>query len=187
MLFGLPLLSLVVWVPIVAGVLVLFSGPDRNAATARRLALIGAILGLLVALPLWNQFDPAAHGMQFVERVPWIGRFGIHYHLGIDGISLLLILLNCFTTVLVVLAGWKVIESRVAQYMAAFLILSGIMNGVFCALDGALFYVFFESTLIPMFIIIGIWGGRNRVYAAVKFFLYTLLGSLLTLVALIYL
>jgi NADH-quinone oxidoreductase subunit M len=187
MLLGLPLLSLVIWVPIVAGVLVLCTGPDRNAATARGLALVGSILGLLVALPLWTQFDPAAHGMQFVERVPWIGRFDIHYHLGIDGISLLLILLNCFTTLLVVLAGWKVIDSRVAQYMAAFLILSGIMNGVFCALDGALFYVFFESTLIPMFIIIGVWGGSNRVYAAVKFFLYTLLGSLLSLVALIYL
>jgi NADH-quinone oxidoreductase subunit M len=187
MLFGLPLLSLVVWVPIVAGVLVLCTGSDRNAAAARMLALIGSILGLLAALPLWSQFHPAAHGMQFVERVPWIGRFGIHYHLGIDGISLLLILLNSFTTVLVVLAGWKVIESRVAQYMAAFLVLSGVMNGVFCALDGALFYVFFEGTLIPMFIIIGVWGGPNRVYAAVKFFLYTLLGSLLSLVALIYL
>jgi NADH-quinone oxidoreductase subunit M len=187
MLFGLPLLSLIIWVPILAGVLVLCTGPDRNAGAARGLALIGAVLGLLVALPLWTQFDPAAHGMQFVERALWIGRFGIHYHLGIDGIALLLILLNCFTTVLVVLAGWTVIESRVAQYLAAFLILSGIMNGVFSALDGALFYVFFESTLIPMFIIIGIWGGANRVYAAVKFFLYTLLGSLLTLVAMIYL
>jgi NADH-quinone oxidoreductase subunit M len=187
MLLGLPLLSLVVWVPIVAGVVVLAAGPDRNAGAARWLALIGAVLGLLVALPLWSQFDPAAHGMQFVERSVWIARYDIHYHLGIDGISLLLILLNCFTTVLVVLAGWVVIESRVSQYMASFLILSGVMNGVFCALDGALFYVFFEATLIPMFIIIGIWGGPNRVYAAVKFFLYTLLGSLLSLVALIYL
>ena len=187
MLLGIPLLSLVIWVPLVAGIVVMATGSDRHAATARWLALIGAVLGLLVALPLWSQFDPAAHGFQFQEQAPWIPPFNINYHLGIDGISLLLILLNSFTTVLVVLAGWKVIQSRVAQYMAAFLLLSGLMNGVFCALDAALFYVFFEATLIPMFIIIGVWGGPNRMYAAVKFFLYTLLGSLLTLVALIYL
>ncbi len=187
MLLGIPLLSLVIWVPLVAGIVVMATGSDRHAATARWLALIGAVLGLLVALPLWSQFDPAAHGFQFQEQAPWIPALNINYHLGIDGISLLLILLNSFTTVLVVLAGWKVIQSRVAQYMAAFLLLSGLMNGVFCALDAALFYVFFEATLIPMFIIIGVWGGPNRMYAAVKFFLYTLLGSLLTLVALIYL
>jgi NADH-quinone oxidoreductase subunit M len=187
MLSGLPPLSLVIWVPIVAGVVVLTTGSDRNAPTARWFALAGSILGLLVALPLYTQFDPAVHGFQFQELNVWIPRFKINYHLGIDGISLLLILLNCFTTVLVVLAGWKVIKSRVAQYMGAFLILSGVMNGVFCALDAALFYFFFEATLIPMFIIIGVWGGPNRVYAAVKFFLYTLMGSLLTLVALIYL
>jgi NADH-quinone oxidoreductase subunit M len=187
MLFGIPLLSLVIWAPIVAGIVVMVTGSDRNAQTARWLALIGSVLGLLVALPLWSQFDASAHGFQLQEQHPWIETFNIQYHLGIDGISLLLILLNSFTTVLVVLAGWKVIETRVAQYMAAFLLLSGIMNGVFCALDAALFYVFFEATLIPMFIIIGVWGGPNRVYAAVKFFLYTLLGSLLTLVALIYL
>ncbi len=187
MLLGLPLLSLVIWVPLVAGVVVMATGADRNAQAARWLALIGAVLGFLVALPLYTQFDAAAHGFQFQERVPWISAFKIDYHLGIDGISLLLVLLNSFTTVLVVLAGWKVIQSRVAQYMGAFLILSGLMNGVFCALDAALFYVFFEATLIPMFVIIGVWGGANRVYAAVKFFLYTLFGSLLTLVALIYL
>jgi NADH-quinone oxidoreductase subunit M len=187
MLLGIPLLSLVVWVPIVAAIAAMATGGDRNAAAARWLALLGAVVGLLVALPLWAQFDPAAHGFQFQERTPWIQAFNINYHLGIDGISLLLILLNCFTTVLVVLAGWKVIETRVAQYLGAFLLLSGLMNGVFCALDAALFYVFFEATLIPMFIIIGVWGGPNRVYAAVKFFLYTLMGSLLTLVALIYL
>jgi NADH-quinone oxidoreductase subunit M len=187
MLLGLPLLSLVIWVPIVAGVVVLATGSDRTAHTARWLALIGAVLGLLVALPLWGQFDRALHGFQFQEQAAWIEPWNIQYHLGIDGISLLLILLNCFTTVLVVLAGWKVIETRVAQYMAAFLVLSGIMNGVFCAQDAALFYVFFEATLIPMFVVIGVWGGPNRVYAALKFFLYTLLGSLLTLVALIYL
>jgi NADH-quinone oxidoreductase subunit M len=187
MLFGLPLLSLVIWVPIVVGIAVLATGSDRNASAARWLSLAGSVLGLLVALPLWARFDPAAHGFQFQEIAAWIPRFNIRYHLGIDGISLLLILLNCLTTVLVVIAGWKVITTRVAQYMAAFLVLSGLMNGVFSALDAALFYVFFEATLIPMFIIIGVWGGPNRVYAALKFFLYTLLGSLLTLVALIYL
>jgi NADH-quinone oxidoreductase subunit M len=184
---GFPLLSLVIWMPVVAGVVVMATGSDRSAPLARWLALFGSVLGFLVTLPLYARFDTLAHGMQFQEMATWIGRFHINYHLGIDGISLLLILLNSFTTVLVVIAGWQVIDTRVSQYMAAFLFLSGIMNGVFCALDGALFYVFFEATLIPMFIIIGVWGGPNRVYAAVKFFLYTLLGSLLTLVALIYL
>src|SRR3954452_189938 len=187
MLSGLPLLSLAIWAPIVAGVVVLATGSDRSAPLARWLALIGSVVGFLVALPLWAQFDPAAHGMQFQEMHAWIGRFHINYHLGIDGVSLLLILLNSFTTVLIVIAGWRVIDTRVSQYMAAFLVLSGVMNGVFSALDGVLFYVFFEATLIPMFIIIGVWGGPNRVYAPVKFFLYTLLGSLLSLVALIYL
>ncbi len=179
-------LSIVIWLPIAAGLVVLAVG-DRNAQTARVLALVGAIAGLVVALPLWTQFDRGTSDFQFVEFAPWIQSFNVNYHLGIDGMSLLLILLNCVTTVLVVIAGWEVIQSRVAQYMAAFLILSGLMNGVFCALDGLLFYVFFEATLIPMFIIIGVWGGPNRVYAAVKFFLYTLMGSLLSLVALIYL
>jgi NADH-quinone oxidoreductase subunit M len=187
MLSGFPLLSLAIWVPIVAGVVVLATGSDRNARAARLIALVGAVLGFLVTLPLYSGFDPAANGFQFMELAPWIETFNINYHLGIDGISLLLILLNSFTTVLVVIAGWQVIQDRVAQYMAAFLFLSGFMNGVFCALDALLFYVFFEATLIPMFIIIGVWGGPNRVYAAVKFFLYTLLGSFLTLVALIYL
>jgi len=187
MLPGFPLLSLAIWVPIAAGVLVLATGPDRNAGVARRIALVGAVLGFLVTLPLYTGFDTTASGFQFVEFAPWIESFNVNYHLGIDGISLLLVLLNSFTTVLVVIAGWRVIEERVAQYMAAFLFLSGFMNGVFGALDALLFYVFFEATLIPMFIIIGVWGGSNRVYAAVKFFLYTLLGSFLTLVALIYL
>ncbi|MET0216752.1 MAG: NADH-quinone oxidoreductase subunit M [Burkholderiales bacterium] len=187
MLFGLPLLSTVIWLPILAGVVVLFTGSDRNAPLARMLAMLGAIAGFVVAIPLYTHFDSAASGFQFVELAPWIERFNVNYHLGVDGIATPLILLNCFTTVLVVLAGWQVIQTRVAQYMAAFLVLSGLMNGVFAALDGLLFYVFFESTLIPMFIIIGVWGGENRVYAALKFFLYTLLGSLLTLVAFIYL
>jgi NADH-quinone oxidoreductase subunit M len=184
---ALPSLSTVIWLPILAGIAVLFTGSDRNARLARMLALVGAVAGFLVALPLWSGFDAQASGFQFTERHPWIESFNVHYHLGIDGISLLLILLNCLTTVLVVIAGWKVIDTRVAQYMAAFLMLSGLMNGVFCALDGLLFYVFFEATLIPMFIVIGIWGGPNRIYAALKFFLFTLFGSLLALVALIYL
>jgi NADH-quinone oxidoreductase subunit M len=184
---GLPLLSLAIWIPIVAGMVVLATGSDRNARLARHIALAGAVLGFAVTLPLYARFDAAARDFQFVELRPWIETFNVNYHLGIDGISLLLILLNSFTTVLVVIAGWDIIRERVAQYLASFLFLSGVMNGVFCALDALLFYVFFEATLIPMFIIIGVWGGPNRVYAAVKFFLYTLLGSLLTLVALIYL
>ena len=184
---GSSLLSLAIWVPIVAGFAVLTTGSDRYASVARLVALVGAILGFLVTLPLYTGFDPNVGGFQFVQLKPWIEAFNVNYHLGIDGISLLLILLNSFTTVLVVIAGWQVIQERVAQYMAAFLFLSGFMNGVFAALDGLLFYVFFEATLIPMFVVIGIWGGPNRVYAALKFFLYTLLGSLLALIALIYL
>jgi NADH-quinone oxidoreductase subunit M len=184
---GSSLLSLVIWVPIAAGVAVLATGSDRNAWLARVLALIGALAGFIVSLPLYTQFDTLQAGMQFVEISPWIETFRVTYHLGVDGISVLFILLTSFTTVLVVIAGWKVIEKRVAQYMAAFLFMSGLMNGVFAALDAVLFYVFWEAMLIPMFLIIGIWGGPNRVYAAVKFFLYTLLGSLLMLVAFIYL
>jgi NADH-quinone oxidoreductase subunit M len=187
MIFGLPLLSVAIWVPIVFGVLVLFSGSDRNAGAARVIALVGAVLGFVVTIPLYTQFSLHQHGMQFVEFTPWIQTFNINYHLGIDGLSLLLILLNSFTTILVVIAGWKVIQSRVAQYMASFLFLSGLMNGAFSALDAILFYVFFEATLIPMFIIIGVWGGPNRIYSALKFFLYTFFGSVLFLVALIYL
>jgi len=181
------LLSLAIWVPIAAGLLVLAMGGDERAPWQRQVALGGAVLGFLVTLPLYFNFQPASAGMQFELLVPWIERFGIHYHLGVDGISVLFILLNSFVTVLVVIAGWTVVESRVGQYHAAFLILSGLLNGVFAALDAVLFYVFFEATLIPMFIIIGVWGGPNRVYAAVKFFLYTLFGSLLMLVALLYL
>jgi NADH-quinone oxidoreductase subunit M len=182
-----PLLSLAIWVPIAAALLVLAAGGDRNAQLQRTLALAGAVAGFLVTIPLYAGFKPEVAGMQFVELAPWIARFNVNYHLGVDGISVLFVLLNSFITVLVVIAGWTVIESRVGQYYASFLALSGVMNGVFSALDGVLFYVFFEATLIPMFIIIGVWGGPNRVYAAVKFFLYTLLGSLLMLVALLYL
>ncbi|MEO6562938.1 MAG: NADH-quinone oxidoreductase subunit M [Nitrosospira sp.] len=187
MLFGLPLLSLVIWLPIFAGIGVLATGGDRNAQLARWLALIGSVAGLLVAIPLYTRFDPLMNAMQFVEYSPWIEHFNIHYHLGVDGIAMPLILLNCFTTPLVVIAGWQVISKRVSQYMGAFLVMSGIVNGVFSSLDAILFYVFWEASLIPMFLIIGVWGGPNRVYAAIKFFLYTLLGSLLMLVAFIYL
>jgi NADH-quinone oxidoreductase subunit M len=164
----------------------------RSAATATRrwcvpLALIGALAGLLVTVPLIGAFDTTTAAMQFVEKASWIERFNVHYHLGVDGLSMWFVPLTAFITVVVVIAGWRVIEERVAQYMGAFLILSGLMIGVFAALDGLLFYVFFEATLIPMYIIIGIWGGPRRVYAAFKFFLYTLLGSLLMLVALVYL
>jgi len=183
----LPWLTLSIFVPIVAGLLVLALGRDDRPDFTRKLALAGAVLGFLVTIPLYTGFNPATADMQFVENVPWITSLAINYHLGVDGISLWFVLLTSFITVIVVLAGWESVTKRVAQYMAAFLILSGFMIGVFSALDGMLFYVFFEATLIPMYIIIGAWGGPNRVYAAFKFFLYTLLGSLLTLVAFIYL
>ena len=182
-----PYLSLAIWVPIVAGLAVLAVGRDRDAGAARWIALIGSTVGLLVTLPLWMHFDPSTADMQFVERTEWIPRFDIHYHLGVDCISMLLVLLNSLMTLIVVWSAWEVIQVRVAQYMAAFLIQSGLINGAFSALDGILFYSFFEAMLIPMYIIIGACGGPNSVYAAVKFFLYTLLGSLLMLVAFIYL
>ncbi len=184
---GIGLISLAIWVPIVAGLLILVTGGDKNADGQRTLALVGAVLGFLVAVPLWTGFDKTTSAMQFTELAEWVPLFNIHYRLGVDGISMPFILLNSFTTILVVLAGWEVIKDKVAQYMAAFLIQSGLINGVFGALDGVLFYVFFEAMLIPLYLIIGMWGGPNRVYAAIKFFLYTLLGSLLMLVALIYL
>ncbi|MEZ5642059.1 MAG: NADH-quinone oxidoreductase subunit M [Burkholderiaceae bacterium] len=180
-------LSLAIWTPIVFGVLLLALGRDDQAPLVRWIALIGSILGFLVTLPLYGGFRLGTAEMQFVERAPWITRFNVNYHLGVDGISLWFVLLTAFITVIVVIAGWEVIQRKVNQYMAAFLILSGLMIGVFSALDGVLFYVFFEATLIPMYLIIGIWGGPNKIYAAFKFFLYTLLGSLLTLVAFVYL
>jgi len=186
MMTSAPWLSLSIWIPILFGLVVLaFS--DRHAAQVRQISLIGAVLGLAASLPLYAGFNTQTSAMQFSELSPWIPRFNINYHLGVDGISVLFILLNSFITVLVVLAGWESIKQRVAQYMAAILIMSGLLNGVFAALDAMLFYVFFEATLIPMYLVIGVWGGPNRVYAAVKFFLYTLLGSLLMLVAFLYL
>jgi NADH-quinone oxidoreductase subunit M len=182
-----PYLSLSIWVPILAGLSVLVLHRDSDAQRARWVALAGALAGFLVTLPLFTHFDTTTSALQFVERGEWIPRFDVWYFLGVDGISVLFVILNSFMTLLVVWAGWEVIQSRVAQYMAAFLIMSGLINGAFAAMDGVLFYVFFEAMLIPMYLIIGIWGGPRRVYAAIKFFLYTLLGSLLMLVALVYL
>jgi NADH-quinone oxidoreductase subunit M len=185
MLDKLPLLSYVIWLPMLGGVAVLFIGDD-SPAKARRLALVVAIATFIVSIPLFSAFDPTTAKMQFEELALWIPAFNIHYHLGVDGFSMPLILLTTFTTVLVIIAGWEVIQYRVAQYMAAFLIMEGMMIGVFASLDAILFYVFFEAMLIPMFLIIGIWGGPRRVYATIKFFLYTFLGSVFMLVALIY-
>lgn len=185
---GIPILSLVTWLPIAFGAAVLALASDRNPGPARWTALAGSILGLLACVPLWTGFSPAAGGaMQFEELHAWIPLFNVNYHLGVDGISMPLIALNSLMTVLVVVAHWEVVTDRVGQYLAAFLVMSGLINGTFAALDAILFYVFFEAMLIPMFLIIGVWGGPNRVYAAVKFFLYTLLGSLLMLAAFIYL
>ena len=182
-----PLLSLAIWVPILGGLLVLATGSDRNAPLARMLAFAVAVAGFVVTIPLYTGFDTTTSAMQFVELSSWVPRFNVNYHLGVDGLSVLFVILNAFITILVVMAGWQVIQDKVAQYMAAFLIMSGLMNGIFSALDGVLFYVFFEASLIPLYLIIGIWGGANRVYAAIKFFLYTLFGSLLMLLALLYL
>jgi NADH-quinone oxidoreductase subunit M len=180
-------LSLSIWLPILFGLLLLALGRDEHAGQARWIALVGAVLSFLVTLPLIGQFDVASAAMQFQENLSWIERFHVRYHLGVDGISVWFVLLTAFITVIVVISAWEVITERVYQYMGSFLILSGLMIGVFSALDGLLFYVFFEATLIPMYIIIGIWGGPRRVYAAFKFFLYTLAGSLLMLIALIFL
>ena len=181
------LLSLAIWTPIAFGTLLLLLGREQQAGAVRWLALIGALAGLAVTVPLYEGFQLGTAAMQFVEKAPWIGRFNVNYHLGVDGLSFWFVPLTAFITVIVVIASWQSITERVNQYMGAFLILSGLMIGVFSALDGLLFYVFFEATLIPMYLIIGIWGGPNKIYAAFKFFLYTLLGSLLTLVAIIYL
>ncbi|MES9961270.1 MAG: NADH-quinone oxidoreductase subunit M [Sedimenticola sp.] len=180
-----PILSLTIWLPIIGGILVLASG-DKAANATRWTALVVAILTFVVSLPLYSSFDPSTADMQFVERTPWISLFNIEYYLGVDGISMPLIILTTFITVFVIIAGWEVIQYKPSHYMAAFLIMEGVMVGVFCALDAMLFYVFWEAMLIPMFLIIGVWGGPNRVYATIKFFLYTFFGSVFMLVALIY-
>ena len=181
------LLSAAIWLPILFGAAVLVIGRSGNAALVRQVSIAGAVIAFLPTVALILGFDSASSAMQYQEMSSWIPAMGINYHLGVDGLSVWFVPLTALITIFVVVAGWDVIQDRPAQYYASFLILSGLMVGVFCALDGLLFYVFFEATLIPMYLIIGIWGGPNRVYAAFKFFLYTLLGSLLTLVAIIYL
>ena len=180
-------LSLAIWLPIIGAIVVLATGNDQRAALARVLALLVSIVTFLVTIPLYTGFDKASGDLQFIEHMPWISALNINYSLGIDGIALLLILLTSFITIIVIISAWQVIQEKVAQYMAAFLIMEGLMIGVFSATDAILFYVFWEAMLIPMFLIIGVWGGPNRIYATIKFFLYTLLGSLLMLVALVYL
>jgi NADH-quinone oxidoreductase subunit M len=180
------LLSWLIWLPIAAGAVVLLLG-DLRMAIARWIALTASVLTLALCVPLWGGFDLATPALQFVENVPWIGAVNAWYRLGVDGISLPLIVLTAFTTPLVIVAAWTTIENRPAQYFAAFLVMEGLMIGVFSAGDALLFYVFWEAMLIPMFLIIGIWGGARRVYATIKFFLYTFLGSVLMLVALIWL
>ena len=184
---NIPYLSLAIWLPIAFGVLIMALGNDKNAGMVRGASLFAALVSFVVTLPLYFGFDTSTAQLQFVEKLPWIEAFGASYGLGVDGLSVWFVILTALITIFVIVSAWEVITEKVAQYMAAFLILSGLMVGVFSATDGLLFYVFFEATLIPMYIIVGVWGGANRIYAAFKFFLYTLLGSLLTLVALIYL
>lgn len=183
-----PNLSVLIWLPIAAGIFVLLLGSEgERARRGKVVALVASILTFVLSLPLYSGFDIATADMQFVERISWIAAFEAYYHLGVDGISLPLILLTTFLTPLVVIAGWEVVKKRPSQYFAAFLFLEGLMIGVFASLDALLFYVFWEAMLVPMFIIIGVWGGERRIYATVKFFLYTFLGSVFMLVALIYL
>jgi len=186
MFSDLSLLSLIIWLPIIGGFAVLATGADKNPGLAKLIALAVSIVTFIISIPLYTSFDVTTASMQFVEKMPWISMFNVHYHLGVDGFSMPLIILTTFTTILVVLAGWEVITKKTAQYMAAFLIMEGLMVGVFAALDSILFYVFWEAMLIPMFIVIGIWGGQRRVYATIKFFLYTFFGSVFMLIALIY-
>ncbi|HHA19125.1 MAG TPA: NADH-quinone oxidoreductase subunit M, partial [Methylophaga sp.] len=185
MFTDLPLLSLLIWLPVFGGIAVLING-DKNSL-ARPLSLVIAVLTLLLSLGLYTGFDNATHQMQFAEQASWIATYNINYSLGVDGFSMPLIILTAFSTLIVVVAGWEVIQHRVSQYMAAFLIMEGLMIAVFSSLDAILFYVFFEAMLIPLFLVIGIWGGPNRVYATIKFFLYTLFGSVFLLLALLYL
>lgn len=185
MLFGFPILSTLIWLPIIGGLLILFLGRDRDTFT-KWFALSVSVVTFLISIPLWTQFDTSTSAMQFVEQVSWVSQFNIQYYLGVDGLSMPLVLLTTFTQILVIASAWDVIKERVEQYMGAFMIMQGLMIGVFVALDGILFYVFWEALLIPMFIVIGKWGGQDRVYATIKFFLYTFFGSVFMLVAFLY-
>jgi len=181
------LLDLSIWLPIIGGIFVFLTGDDDHPNVSRHLSLFIVVLTLLICIPLVNGFDASQEGMQYIQDIPWLPSLGIHYHIGIDGLSLLLIVLSVFTNLIVILTSWHGITHRVAQYYSAFLIMQGLLVGVFCAMDAILFYVFWEATLVPMYLIIGIWGSDNRVYAAIKFFLYTFLGSVLMLAAFLYL
>lgn len=181
-----PLLSLLIWLPIAGGFLLLALG-QRRASLSRWIGLVVSLITLALCVPLYLGFDVGSAEMQYVERLAWVAGFDIYYHLGVDGISVALIMLTAFTSVLVLVGSWDSVKDRIGQYFAVFLFLEGLMIGVFCAMDAVLFYVFFEGMLVPMFIIIGIWGGPRRVYASLKFFLYTFLGSVFMLVGLIYL
>jgi len=181
-----PILSLVIWTPIIGGILVLFAGDKEDSSGAKKLALLVSIVTFLLTIPLYTEFNMDTHLLQFVERHSWIPSFNIDYFVGVDGISMPLILLTSFTTVIVIIAAWESIKYRASQYLAAFLIMEGFMIGTFSSLDAILFYIFFEAMLIPMFLVIGVWGGANRIYATLKFFIYTFVGSVLMLVALIY-
>ncbi len=181
------LLSLLIWIPVMGGAITVATCSDKNANLARSIALFVSLVSIALCIPLYTHFDTNTFQMQFVEDVPWIAAYHIHYHLGVDGISMPMVLLTTLTTLIVVLASWHAIKNKVAQYMAAFLIMQGMMIGMFCALDSILFYVFWEAMLIPIYISIGVWGSKNRSYAAVKFFLYTFVGSALMLVALLFL
>jgi len=179
------LLSILIWLPILGGGAVLLIGNERSS-TAKWASAVISVLVFILSINLFLDFDTSTSAMQFVEKMSWISQFNIFYHLGVDGISMPLIILTTFSTILVIIAGWEVIQNRVADYMAAFLMMEGIIIGVFSAMDSMLYYVFWEASLIPMLLIIGVWGGQNRVYAAIKFFLYTFLGSVFMLVSLIY-
>lgn len=181
------LLNLLIWLPIIGGVFVFITGDDKNPNVSRYLALFTVLLTLFICLPLLNGFDANTFSMQFVDEASWMPALGIQYSLGIDGLSLLLIILTVFTNLIVILATWDSITERVGQYLAAFLIMQGLLVGVFSSLDAILFYIFWEATLIPMYLIIGVWGSDNRIYAAIKFFLYTFLGSVLMLASFLYL
>ena len=187
MIADMPLLTFLIWLPVLGGILVLMTGDDQNTARSRWVALAFALLNLALCVPLYLAFNADTAGMQFQETMQWIPFLHIQYALGVDGISMPLIILTAFTTVLIVLSAWRTVETKVSQYLATFLIMQGMVIGIFSALDAVLFYFFWEATLIPMYLAIGVWGSANRTYAAIKFFLFTFFGSALMLVALLFL